>query len=56
MARTRVIVPDALYLGLVHALIARRRLEARDDPSIEASVLATADRLSGESLYDVLAR
>lgn len=56
VARTRVIVPDALYLGLVHALIARRRLEARDDPSIEASVLATADRLSCEPLFDVLSR
>lgn len=56
VARTRVIVPDSLYLALVHALIARRHLEARETPSMEASVLATADRLSCDTVFDTLAR
>lgn len=56
VARTKVILPDAQYLALVHALIARRHLETRASSSIEATLLATADRLSREPVVDLLAR
>ncbi len=55
VARTRAIIPDALYLALVHALIARRHLEAREVPSMEARVLAAAERLSCDPVSDALA-
>jgi 3'-5' exoribonuclease len=56
VARTKVILPDAQYLALVHALIARRHLETRTNSSIEATLLATADRLSREPVVDLLVR
>ncbi|WP_341744090.1 HD domain-containing protein [Azonexus hydrophilus] len=50
VARSRVIVSDAQYLALVHALIARRTYESRSGLSIEATLLATADRLTNEAV------
>lgn len=53
VARSRAIVSDAQYLALVHALIARRTHEARNGTSMEATLLATADRLSSEAVFPV---
>ncbi len=47
VARARVIVPEAQYLALVHALVAARG-QAEDRRSVEATVLAVAARLSEE--------
>lgn len=51
-ARDGVIVPDAQYLALVHALTATRRavwLGVREPQMIEATILAVADRASSEA-------
>lgn len=53
VARSRVIVSDAQYLALVHALIARRTHGVRNDTSMEATLLATADRLTSEAVLPV---
>jgi 3'-5' exoribonuclease len=60
MASHRVILPDAHYLGLIHALTAAKGAPAwlglREPRSIEATILSMADRLSGEEeLYQRLA-
>lgn len=60
MASHRVIMPEAHYLGLVHALTAAKGAPAwlglREPRSIEATILSMADRLSGEEeLYQRLA-
>ena len=46
VARARVIVPEAQYLALVHALIAARGGAAHGQ-STEAAILAVANRLQG---------
>ncbi|NHC08366.1 HD domain-containing protein [Azonexus fungiphilus] len=56
VARSRVIVPDAQYVALVHALIARRSDESRSGLSMEATLLATADRLSSEAVSPAFGR
>ena len=60
MATHRVILPEAHYLGLIHALTAAKGAPAwlglREPRSIEATILSMADRLSGEEeLYQRLA-
>lgn len=60
MASHRVILPEAHYLGLIHALTAAKGAPAwlglREPRSIEATILSMADRLSGEEeLYARLA-
>lgn len=60
MASYRVILPEAHYLGLIHALTAAKGapvwLGLREPRSIEATILSMADRLSGEEdLYTRLA-
>lgn len=60
MAGHRVILPEAHYLGLIHALTAAKGAPAwlglREPRSIEATILSMADRLSGEEeLYARLA-
>lgn len=49
----RVIIPEAHYLGLVHALTSARGVPAwlglREPQSMEAVILSAADRLSGQS-------
>jgi 3'-5' exoribonuclease len=47
VARSKVIVPEAQYLALVHALVAARG-QAEDRRSMEATVLAVATRLTQE--------
>jgi 3'-5' exoribonuclease len=52
VARSRVIVPDAQYLALVHALIAARGTTAiggSESKSIEAMMLSVADRMAGQA-------
>ena len=47
VARSRVIVPDAQYLALVHALIAARgSVNNGESRSTEASILSVADRMA----------
>lgn len=52
MASYRVILPEAHYLGLIHALTAAKGAPAwlglREPRSLEATILSMADRLSGE--------
>jgi 3'-5' exoribonuclease len=51
-AKDRVILPDAHYLALLHALTAAKGAEwlgIRQPVSLEATLLSTADRLSGQS-------
>lgn len=52
-AAHRVIIPEAAYLALVHALTATRGappwIGAREPASLEAHILSSADRLSGQS-------
>jgi 3'-5' exoribonuclease len=52
MAQHRVIIPEAHFLGLVHALTAAKgapaHLGLREPRSLEATILSMADRLSGE--------
>jgi len=60
MASHRVILPEAHYLGLIHALTAAKGAPAwlglREPRSIEATILSMTDRLSGEEdLYGQLA-
>ncbi len=60
MASQRVILPEAHYLGLIHALTAAKGAPAwlglREPRSLEATILSMADRLSGEEdLYTRLA-
>jgi len=47
VARAKVIVPEAQYLALVHALIAARG-EPADRQSLEATILAVATRLADQ--------
>jgi 3'-5' exoribonuclease len=60
MACRRVILPEAHYMGLIHALTAAKGAPAwlglREPRSLEATILSMADRLSGEeNLYARLA-
>ena len=60
MAMHRVNLPEAQYLGLIHALTAAKGaptwLGLREPRSLEATILSMADRLSGEvDLYGQLA-
>ena len=60
MAMYRVNLPEAQYLGLIHALTAAKGappwLGLREPRSLEATILSMADRLSGEvDLYGQLA-
>lgn len=48
VARAKVIVPDAQYLALIHALIAARG-NPGNGQSIEATILTAANRLSGHA-------
>ncbi|HRQ56394.1 MAG TPA: HD domain-containing protein [Azoarcus taiwanensis] len=52
-AKHRVILPEAHYLGLIHALTSAKGappwLGIREPQSLEASILSAADRLSGQS-------
>lgn len=52
MAEHRVIIPEAHWLSLIHALTAAKGaapyLGLREPRSIEAAILSSADRLSGE--------
>lgn len=47
VARTKVIIPDALYLPLLHALLAARE-DRFQGKSIEASILSVARRIAAE--------
>jgi 3'-5' exoribonuclease len=50
-ARERIIIPETHYLALLHALTAGKGAEwlgIREPVSIEALLLSTADRLSGQ--------
>lgn len=52
-AQPRVVVPESHYLALIHALTCARGapqwLGLREPQSIDAAILSTADRLSGQS-------
>jgi len=60
MAKSRILMPETHYLGLVHALTSAKGapdwVGVRESRSLEAMLLSTADRLSGQQdLVDQLA-
>lgn len=60
MAKNRILMPETHYLGLVHALTSAKGapdwVGVRESRSLEAMLLSTADRLSGQQdLVDQLA-